>query len=256
METPIIRAPGLELEGIAHGFTTRQGGVSGGIVAGLNVGLGSDDERAAVLENRRRATEAILPGAALVTLHQVHSADVVHVTAPIEPDMRPLADAMVTERPGLLLGALGADCPPILFADPVAGIVGAAHSGWKGAVAGVGPATVDAMERLGADRSRIRAVIGPGIAQKSYEVDDGFHRRFCESDHENDRFFAVGKPGHMQFDLEGYIAASLAAAGIGHVICMGLDTYADEARFFSYRRATHRGEADYGRQMGAIGLLA
>lgn len=254
MTVPLIRAGLFDAPGIAHGFTGRQGGVSTGPVASLNLGLGSDDDRAHVLENRRRATEAILPGGALVTLHQVHSAEVVTVTAPIAPDERPRADAMVTDRPGLLLGALGADCPPILFADPDAMVIGAAHSGWKGTLAGVGEACVAAMEKLGARRERIRAAIGPAIAQASYEVDTGFRDRFLAIDPEWERFFRDGKPGHCQFDLEGLVAARLAAAGIGRVECLGLDTYADADRFYSYRRATHRGEPDYGRQMGAIGL--
>lgn len=242
------------LDGIPHGFTGRAGGVSTGIVSGLNVGLGSQDDRAAVMENRRRAAEAILPGAALVTLHQVHSASVVHVTNAIDVDARPQADAMVTDRPGLILGVLGADCPPILFADSDAGVIGAAHSGWRGAFAGVGEATVDAMERLGAARARIRAVIGPCIAQRSYEVDDGFLRTICADSPADERFFRAGKPGHHQFDLEGYVAARLASAGVGQVACLGEDTYSQPERFYSFRRATHRGEPDYGRQMGGIAL--
>ncbi len=249
---PILTSPALGA--IAHGFTGRRGGVSTGLVAGLNVGLGSDDDPAAVRENRRLATVAILPGAALVTLHQVHSADVIRVNAAIPTDDRPRADAMVTDRPGLLLGVLGADCPPILFADEAAQIIGAAHSGWKGAFAGVGEATVAAMERLGADRSRIVAAIGPCIQQKSYEVDSGFYVRFCEADPENERFFREGRPDHYQFDLEGFIAARLAGCGIGTVHVSGVDTYSDADSYYSFRRATHRGEPDYGRQMGAIGL--
>lgn len=249
---PLLTSPALG--GIAHGFTGRRGGVSTGLVAGLNVGLGSDDDPVAVLENRRRAAEAILPGATLVTLHQVHSADVIHVTEPIATDARPKADAMVTDRPGLLLGVLGADCPPILFADEGAQIIGAAHSGWKGAFAGVGEATVAAMERLGADRNRIVAAIGPCIQQKSYEVDSGFFIRFCETDGANERFFREGRADHYQFDLEGFIAARLAACGIGTVHVSGADTYSDAEGYYSFRRATHRSEPDYGRQMGAIGL--
>ncbi|WP_373489507.1 peptidoglycan editing factor PgeF [Blastomonas sp.] len=250
---PLLTSPALG--DLPHGFTGRRGGVSTGIVAGLNVGLGSHDDPAAVHENRRLAASAILPGAALVTLHQVHSADVIHVTEPIPVDARPRADAMVTDRPGLLLGVLGADCPPILFADVRAQIIGAAHSGWKGAFAGVGEATVAAMEWLGADRTHIAAAIGPCIQQKSYEVDAGFFERFAQADAANERFFREGKPGHYQFDLEGYIAARVAAFGIGTVHCSGMDTYGNEADYFSFRRATHRGEPDYGRQLGAIGLV-
>lgn len=249
---PLVTSPALG--SIPHGFTGRRGGVSTGLVAGLNVGLGSDDDPAAVLENRRLATQAVLPGAALVTLHQVHSADVIHITEPIPVDARPRADAMVTDRPGLLLGVLGADCPPILFADEAAQIIGAAHSGWKGAFAGVGEATVAAMETLGADRSRIVAAIGPCIQQKSYEVDAGFFERFAQSDPVNERFFRESKPGHFQFDLEGFIAARLAAFGLATVHVSGVDTYSDDQGYYSFRRATHRGEPDYGRQMGAIGL--
>jgi YfiH family protein len=251
-DLPLLTSPALGA--IAHGFTGRRGGVSTGLVAGLNVGLGSDDDPAAVAQNRRLATEAILPGAALVTLHQVHSADVIRVNAAIPIDDRPKADAMITDRPGLLLGVLGADCPPILFADEPAQIIGAAHSGWKGAFAGVGEATVAAMEKLGADRSRIVAAIGPCIQQKSYEVDSGFYVRFCEADPENERFFREGRPDHYQFDLEGFIAARLAGCGIGTVHVSGVDTYSDADSYYSFRRATHRGEPDYGRQMGAIGL--
>ena len=239
---------------LPHGFLGREGGVSTGIHAGLNVGLGSDDDRTAIVENRSRAVAAVSPGAALVTLHQVHSAEAVIVTAPFADDARPKADALVTDRPGLMLGILTADCAPILFADAEAGIVGAAHAGWKGAIGGVTDATIAAMESLGADRSRIVAAIGPCIARASYEVDEAFLRRFCEADPENERFFADGRPAHWQFDLEGYVAARLAAAGIARVEALGLDTYADEARFYSYRGATHRGEPTYGRQIAMIGL--
>ncbi|MDO6416725.1 peptidoglycan editing factor PgeF [Sphingomonas sp. BIUV-7] len=242
------------LTSLPHGFLGREGGVSTGIHAGLNVGLGSDDDRAAIVENRRRATEAILPGALLVTLHQIHSADAVIVEAAFADADRPRADALVTDRPGLLLGILTADCAPVLFADVDAGVVGAAHAGWKGAIGGVTDATIAAMEQLGADRSRIVAAIGPCIARASYEVDEGFLIRFCEADPENERFFADGRAGHHQFDLEGYVAARLAACGIGRIEALGLDTYADEARFFSYRRATHRGEPGYGREISLIGL--
>ncbi len=244
------------LDGVPHGFLGRRGGVSAGLHAGLNVGLGSDDDRDAIHENRQRAVAAVLPGALLVTVHQIHSADVVTVTTPLPDDARPHADALVTDRPGLLLGILTADCAPVLLADAQAGIVGAAHAGWKGALGGVTDATVAAMEALGADRSRIAAAVGPCIARVSYEVDDGFARRFEEHDPANERFFSLGREGHRQFDLEGYVAARLAAAGVTRVEMLGLDTYADEDRFFSYRRATHRGESGYGRQISLIGLGA
>jgi YfiH family protein len=248
-----IRAAALD--GIAHGFLGREGGVSTGLVAGLNVGLGSGDARVAIAENRRRATHAILPGAALVTLHQVHSADACAVTAPFADEARPHADALVTDRPGLLLGILTADCAPVLLADREAGVIGAAHAGWKGALGGVTDAAVAAMEALGARRSRITAAIGPCIARASYEVDDGFVARFAAEDPENERFFSLGRrAGHHQFDLEAYVAQRLAAVGLARVEALGLDTCADERRFFSFRRATHRGEPDYGRQIALIGL--
>lgn len=246
----VIRARALD--GTAHGFLGRRGGVSTGVHAGLNVGVGSQDDADAVAENRHRAVEAVLPGAALVTCYQIHSADVVTVTAPLAE--RPRGDALVTDRPGIALGILTADCAPVLLADAQAGVVGAAHAGWKGALAGVTDATIAAMEALGADRARITAAIGPCIARASYEVDDSFRQRFCTDDPANDRFFADARAGHARFDLEAYVAHRLAAAGIGRVEMLGLDTYADPGRFFSYRRATHRGEPDYGRQIAIIGL--
>lgn len=251
----IVPIRATALAGLPHGFLGRQGGVSSGIHAGLNVGLGSDDDRAAIHENRRRAIAAVAPDATLVTLHQIHSADAVAVTGPVADDARAHADALVTDRPGLLLGILTADCVPVLLADAQAGVIGAAHAGWKGALAGITDAAVAAMERLGARRERIAAAIGPCIGRASYEVDDAFARRFAEADPENERFFADGvRPGHHQFDIEAYVAARLAAAGLARVEALGLDTYADEARFFSFRRATHRGEPGYGRQISLIAL--
>lgn len=242
------------LKGLPHGFLGRRGGVSTGLHAGLNVGLGSDDDAAAIAENRRRAVEAVRFGAQLVTVHQVHSADAVTATDPWPDDARPHADALVTDRPGLLLGVLTADCTPVLLADVEAGVVGAAHAGWKGALGGVTDSVITAMEGLGASRDRIAAAIGPVIARVSYEVDNGFARRFEEADPANERFFSPGREGHQQFDLEAYVAARLAAAGIGRIELLGLDTYADPERFFSFRRATHRGEPGYGRQISLIGL--
>lgn len=244
------------LAGMPHGFLGRAGGASTGVLAGLNVGLGSTDDRAAIAENRRRAVEAVLPGARLVTVHQVHSAEAVIVTEPFADEARPPVDAIVTDRPGLLLGILTADCAPVLLADVEAGVVGAAHAGWKGALNGVTDATLAAMEKLGASRDRIAAAIGPCIARASYEVDDAFARRFEEADPANERFFFAGRPGHHQFDLEAYVAARLAAAGIARVEALGLDTYADEPAFFSFRRATHRGEPDYGREISLIGIAS
>jgi YfiH family protein len=242
------------LAGIVHGFLGRVGGVSTGIHAGLNVGIGSDDDAEAVAENRRRATEAVLPGAKLVTLYQIHSAECVTVREPFDDRLRPRADALVTDRPGLALGILTADCAPVLLADREAGVIGAAHAGWKGARGGVTDATLVAMEALGARRDRIAAAIGPCIARASYEIDAAFERRFTTDDPANERFFAPGRAGHAQFDLEAYVAHRLASAGVCTVEAMGLDTYALEDRFYSYRRATHRAEPDYGRQISIIGL--
>lgn len=248
----VIRA--ATLAGVPHGFLGRRGGVSSGIHAGLNVGLGSEDAAEVVAENRRRATEAVLPGAQLVTLFQVHSAEAVVVTQPFEQALRPHADALVTDRPGLALGILTADCAPVLLADREAGVVGAAHAGWKGAIGGVTDSTLAAMEQLGARRERIAAAVGPCIARASYEVDADFVRRFAEADPENERFFTDTREGHAQFDLEAYVVHRLASAGVRRIEALGLDTYADPERFFSYRRATHRGEPDYGRQIAIIGL--
>jgi len=248
-----IRA--ASFEDVCHGFFGREGGVSEGVYAGLNVGLGSDDDRAAIAENRRRAVEAVLPGAALATLHQVHSAEAVVVTGPFADEARPHADALVTDRPGLLLGILTADCVPVLLADRTAGVVGAAHAGWKGAISGVTDAVIIAMETLGAERARIKAAIGPCIARASYEVDAAFFRRFVNDDVINERFFTDGvRPDHHQFDIEAYVAARLAVEGITRIETLGLDTYGDQARFYSFRRATHRGEPGYGRQISLIGL--
>jgi polyphenol oxidase len=248
----VIRA--AMLDGVPHGFLGRCGGVSQGICAGLNVGFGSGDDPAAIEENRRRAVAAVAPGARLVTVHQVHSAEAVYAEAPWPDDARPKADAIVTDRPGLALGILTADCTPVLLADRDAGVIGAAHAGWKGALAGVIEATLAAMESRGADRTRIAAAIGPVIARKSYEVDDGFLRRFAEAAPDNERFFSPGRAGHHQFDLEAYVLARLAAAGITRAEALGLDTYSDPELFYSYRRATHRGEPDYGRQLSLIAL--
>jgi len=247
----VIKAEALD--GVAHGFLGRRGGVSEGVLAGLNVGWGSGDDRAAITENRRLAVDAVLPGARLVTVHQIHSHYVVEA-GDWPDDKRPHADGLVTDRPGILLGILTADCAPVLFADAEAGVVGAAHSGWRGAVVGVNEATVAAMEKLGARRERIAAAVGPAIAARNYEVDQSFKALLVSYHAENERFFAEGPAGKPHFDLEGYILFRLAAAGIRRVEGLGLDTYADADRFYSYRRATHRGEPDYGRQVSLIGL--
>lgn len=241
------------LAGTAHGFLGRKGGVSTGDLAGLNVSY-SEDDPALTSENRRRAVEAVLPGGTLQTCYQIHSPDVVTVTEPWADADRPRADALVTDRPGIVLGVLTADCAPVLFCDATAGVVGAAHAGWKGAFTGVTDATIAAMEALGATRENIAAVVGPCIAQKSYEVDSAFEARFLEQAAENERFFRAGREGHAWFDLEGYVASRLRDAGLSKVGMMGEDTYAQEERFYSFRRATHRKEPGYGRQISLIAL--
>lgn len=239
---------------LPHGFLGRRGGVSTGECAGLNVGFGSHDDRAAVAENRRLAIQSIMPEAELATVHQIHSATVVVASHSTLETQRPRADAIVTDRPNLMLGILTADCAPVLFADHRAVVVGAAHAGWRGALAGVTDATIEAMERLGARRDNIHAAIGPCVAQISYEVDEQFRSRFLAHDPDNQRFFAGGSRAKPHFDLESYIVHRLIAAGIGEVEALGLDTYADPDRFFSFRRATHRGERDYGRHLSGIGI--
>lgn len=247
----VIRSGALA---VPHGFFGRRGGVSVGEVAGLNTGLGSGDDPALVMENRRLAAEAVLPGAVLVGPYQVHSPDCVTVTEPWSHDARPKADAVVTDRPGILLSVVTADCAPVLLADAEAGVVGAAHAGWRGAVAGVTDRTIAAMLALGAKIERIAAAVGPAIAQKSYEVDHGFAENLMREDAGNERFFADGPAGKPHFDLEAYVVARLAAAGVGRIEAMGLDTYSEPERFYSFRRATHRGEATYGRQISIIGV--
>lgn len=254
MTVEVIRAPALG--SAAHGFLGRQGGVSAGAMAGLNVGYGSGDDRAAIAENRRRAVDAVLPGADLATVHQVHSALCVEARQAWPQDARPHADGLVTATPGLLLGILTADCAPVLFADRRGKVIGAAHAGWRGALAGVTDATIAAMEALGARREHIAAAVGPCIARESYEVDEAFRGHFLDEDTDNARFFAAGPAGKPHFDLPGYVAHRLVAAGVGTVATLGLDTYADAARFFSFRRATHAGEPDYGRQLSVIGISA
>lgn len=252
MSIEVVTSP--LLDGTRHGFLGRRGGVSTGLVAGLNVGLGSGDDPAAIAENRRRALAAVAPDAQLVTVFQVHSPEVVVATAAWPDAARPHADALVTDRPDLALGILTADCAPVLFADTAAGVIGAAHAGWKGAFAGVTDATVAAMEGLGARRARIRAVVGPCIGQASYEVDDGFRARFVAAGPDNDRFFMPGCPGHAHFDLPGYVAHRLTQFGVGQVEALALDTLDLADRFYSFRRATLAGEPDYGRQISLIAL--
>ena len=238
---------------LRHGFFTRRGGASSGVFAGLNCGLGSSDQTEVVRINRARVARAMeVAPENLVTLHQVHSADVVHVTGPLTE--RPRADAMVTATPGLALGVLTADCQPVLFADPRAQVIGAAHAGWRGALDGVLEATVAAMEDLGATRDDITAVIGPSISQAAYEVGPEFIDDFITGDPDNARFFANGQDGRYHFDLPGFGLHRLRRAGVGHAEWTRHCTYADAARFYSYRRATHAGEADYGRLVSAIRL--
>jgi YfiH family protein len=245
---------------VRHGFFTRMGGVSRGIYAGLNCGPGSDDDPEAVAENRSRAMAVLDQRAdALATLYQIHSAEVVAVEQPFATDARPKADAMVTSIPGIALGVLTADCVPVLFADGEAGVIGAAHAGWKGALYGVVDNTVAAMERLGAARSNIRAAVGPCIRQASYEVGPEFPAAFIKDRQENWAYFQRGdRDGHFQFDLAGYVVLRLQQAGIaaGNIDDLKLDTRDDEERFFSYRRTCLRGEPDYGRQLSAIALPA
>jgi YfiH family protein len=251
MTIDIMRAAALGQ--VPHGFLGRAGGVSSGIFASLNVGLGSSDDREAVRENRRRAVAAIGRDLTLATVHQVHSPYVVEAETWAD-DARPQADALVTDRPGVALGILTADCAPVLFADGQAGVIGAAHAGWKGALGGVLGNTVAAMERLGAKRERIAAAIGPCIARRSYEVDEGFFRRFVDEDEEHHHFFTPGREGRHQFDLEGFVVRRLADAGVTVIEALGQDTYAQPHRYFSYRRTTHAGEPDYGRQISLIAL--
>jgi YfiH family protein len=238
--------------GIRHGFFTREGGASGGIYASLNTGLGSDDDRATVLRNRATVSDS-LGASALVTPYQYHSAVAVIVDEPWTHDDPPKADASVTNRPGVAVAINTADCTPVLFATKKGDIVGAAHAGWKGAVGGVLQSTVERMVELGAEREDIVAAIGPTISRASYEVGPEFHDRFISEDADNARFFDRSRrDGHFMFDLPGYVAAALKAMELGAVEDVGVCTYADERRFFSYRRTTHRSEPDYGRQLSAI----
>ena len=242
------------LAGAKHGFLGRRGGVSEGLLHGLNVGLGSEDDAAAVRENRARARDAVMPGARLVTAYQVHSATALTVTEPWPDNERPNADALVTDRPDLLLGVVTADCAPVLLHDARAGVIGAAHAGWRGALDGVTDATVAAMIALGAHVDHIAAVVGPCIQQASYEVDDAFEARFVVAETLNARFFRTGREGHAWFDLSGYVVARLQAAGVTDAARLDQDTYTQADRFFSFRRATHNGEPGYGRQISMIGL--
>lgn len=253
-EAQFLTAESLWLPGLTHGFFTRLGGVSEGVYASLNGGVGSADEQDAVTENRGRIAAAL--GVApdhLAVPYQVHSPDAVAISEVWPPGARPRCDALVTATRGLALGVTGADCGMILFADPRASVIGAAHAGWKGALAGVVEATVAAMERLGASRGDIAAALGPCIGPRSYEVGPEFVTALADTDEDGARYFTPSaRNGHSMFDLNAYIAARAARAGVGRFEDLQLDTYADERRFFSYRRATHRKEPDYGRLVSAI----
>lgn len=238
------------LDGTRHGFFTRIGGASTGIYAGLNCGNGSSDQAEVVAINRTRVADA-MGVEALAGVHQVHSADVLVVE---DVAARPKADGLVTATPGVALTILTADCQPVLFADTEAGVIGAAHAGWKGALDGVLEATLDAMEGCGADRGRVKAVIGPSISQQAYEVGQEFLERFMDEDADYARFFASGAEGKYQFDLTGFGLMRLRAAGVARTEWTGHCTYSDAERFYSYRRSTHLDEADYGRLIASIRL--
>ncbi len=253
----MLRAAALEqIPRIRHGFFTRQGGVSEGIYASLNGGVGSDDVPEHVRENRARMAAGLgVAPERFITAYQIHSPDVVTAEYPWTAETRPRADAIVTQVRGLAIGISTADCGPILFADGEAQVIGAAHAGWRGALTGVLEATLAAMERLGAQRSRIVAALGPMIRQPNYEVGEDFVQRFRADSLDNDRFFAAGaRPGHAQFDLPGFVTARLRSAGIDAIEDIGACTYAEPERFFSFRRTTHHGEPDYGRHINAIVL--
>jgi YfiH family protein len=249
--SPLLSA----IPGLRHAFFSRDGGVSGGIYAGLNGGLGSNDDPADVAENRRRKAEQMgVPPSHFLGVHQIHSPDAVVATGPWESASRPRGDAIVTRAKGLAISVTAADCGPILFVDPNARVVGAAHAGWKGALTGIVESTVAAMEKLGAERAGIVAAIGPLIRQHSYEVGNEFAERFLDADAENALFFIPStRAGHAMFDLAGFIRGRLEKAGVLMIDDIGVDTYSDE-RYFSYRRSVHRNEPDYGRHVHAIVL--
>lgn len=251
MTLDIITLP--DLDGVVHGFFGRRGGASSGIFAGLNCGAGSSDQAEAVAINRARAAAALgVAPEALATVHQVHSARAVTVTGPMA--LRPEADALVTATPGFALAVMTADCAPVLFADRAAGVVGAAHAGWRGALDGILEATLAAMAALGARPGRTVAAIGPTISQAAYEVGPEFLDRFRAADPEALRYFATGAGDRLHFDLPGYALARARAAGVGAAVWTGHCTYSDPARFYSFRRSVHAGEADYGRLISVIRL--
>ena len=241
---------------ISHGFFTRAGGVSAGLYGSLNCGIGSKDERANVLENLARVARRLGTDAdRLLTCHQIHSATALYVDRPWTPDARPKADALVTRVPGLAIGALAADCTPVLFADPAAGVIGAAHAGWKGALAGILESALEVMEQAGARRANIIAVVGPCISQRAYEVGPEFEAAFVAVNQSYARYFSKPAPdARAHFDLPGFVGDRLRSAGAGRVEDLAQCTYSNPNRFFSFRRTTHAREADYGRQISAIML--
>ena len=251
MNPPFITSS-LDFSGISHGFFTREGGVSTDAYSSLNVGYGSGDDQEKVKENRRRVAAALNSAHDdIVTVYQIHS-NVVQVIQDVT-DVAQEADALVTATPGMAIAVLTADCVPVLFADPHASVIGAAHAGWKGAKAGILENTVHAMAELGASAKHITAAIGPAIQQDSYEVTSAFKTSFTEDDASAIQFFKPGKDAdHWQFDLPGMVANTLDALGIANIEKLDYDTYTDEQRFYSFRRATHRNESDYGRQCSAI----
>ncbi len=251
----MIHADNLSAESrVRHAFFTRRGGVSEGVYASLNCGFGSGDDHARVRANRTAAMQTLNADPdELTTVHQIHSADVVKVEEPWPLMHRPKADGMVTDRPGVALGIMTADCAPVLFADTDAGVVGAAHAGWRGALAGVLQATLEAMETLGAARSQVAAALGPCIRKSSYEVGPEFRATFLETDPAHRSYFEPAvRDGHFMFDLAGFIVDGLWSLGVASVDDVNVDTYVDADRFFSYRRTTHRGESDYGRGLSVV----
>jgi hypothetical protein len=253
----MMKADILALTGIRHAFFTRAGGVSEGLYASLNGGIGSHDRAESIAENRARMAAALgVEPHRFLTAYQIHSPQVVVAEEPWTHEARPRVDAIVTRMRALAIGVTTADCAPILLADPTARVIGAAHAGWRGALGGVVEATVAAMERLGAARGQIRAALGPMIRQANYEVGPDLIARFAAEERASSRFFTPApRDGHALFDLGGYVAARLARAGVTQVADLGLCTYADPAQFFSFRRTTHRAEPDYGRHVNAIALV-
>jgi polyphenol oxidase len=252
----MIQTQHMQLPGLSHGFFTRNGGHSTGIFGSLNCGLGSGDDLELVARNREVvAAKLQVARSHLLTAFQVHGADVAHVTEPWTVESRPKVDGLVSNTKGLAIGVLTADCAPILFADEEAKVVGAAHAGWKGALAGITGAVIDAMEKLGANRNRITATIGPTISQSAYEVGPEFIAKFTAVNKSNTKYFvASAREGHYMFDLPAYLVDRMHADGLTEVHSLARCTYADESQFFSFRRATHRDETDYGRLISAIAI--